>query len=436
MNTVIAKISGPDRFVPIVVTALMVGFSVMSYFDRTIMSIAGPGIMREFKLSETEMGAIYSAFLLGYALLMIPGGRAADRLGPRLVLAASGLGAALFTGLTALGGRPGLGAYLGVVPAFVLIRLGFGVSTAPLYPACGNMNAKWFPESKRGRIWGFIAAGAGIGGAISPHIFSWMIARQGWRVSFWLAATATAALSAVWYWYARDYPWQRTSGTSGPEEHAKVAPQGLNPTPWRRLLTNRNLMLLTLGYTSVDYFEYLFFYWIFYYLGHVRKLDPASTAACTAALFVTWTVMTPLGGWVSDQLVGHFGLRRGRRLVPTVGLTMSAVLLSLGTSVARPLVGAALLSLALGCASASDGSFWASAIDIGGAHVGAAGAILNTGGNLGGFLAPIITPYIASRLGWTWGLNVGSLIVMLGVLMWFFIDPTKSVHDTEPSGLT
>jgi len=114
-----------------------------------------------------------------------------------------------------------------------------------------------------------------------------------------------------------------------------------------------------------------------------------------------------------------------------VGLTMSAVLLSLGTSVARPLVGAALLSLALGCASASDGSFWASAIDIGGTHVGAAGGILNTGGNLGGFLAPIITPYIASRLGWTWGLNVGSLIVMLGVLIWFFVDPTKSVYDNE-----
>ena len=89
------------------VVLLMVMFSLMSYFDRTIMGIAGPGIMREFGLTETQMGNIYSAFLLAYALLMIPGGQLSDRYGPRIVLTVTGLGAALFTGLTALGGRPG-----------------------------------------------------------------------------------------------------------------------------------------------------------------------------------------------------------------------------------------------------------------------------------------------------------------------------------------
>src|SRR5262249_49719465 len=131
MNITATKTPGPERFAPFGVTALMVAFSVMSYFERTIMSIAGPGIMREFSLSETQMGTVYSAFLLSYAILMLPGGRVVDRFGPRLVLGVTGLGAALFTGLTALGGRPGLGTYLGVVPAFILIRLGLGVSNAP-----------------------------------------------------------------------------------------------------------------------------------------------------------------------------------------------------------------------------------------------------------------------------------------------------------------
>jgi len=43
----------------------MVAFSVMSYFERTIMSIAGPGIMREFRLSGIQMRTVYSALLLG-----------------------------------------------------------------------------------------------------------------------------------------------------------------------------------------------------------------------------------------------------------------------------------------------------------------------------------------------------------------------------------
>ncbi|PYU91510.1 MAG: hypothetical protein DMG25_14515 [Acidobacteria bacterium] len=427
-----AKLSLPESFVAAGTAALMVGFSVMSYFDRTIMSIAGPAIIREFKLSETEMGTVYSAFILSYAVLMIPGGRWADRFGPRLVLTAMGLGAALFTGLTALGGRPGLGAYLGVVPAFALIRLGLGVSTAPLYPSCARMNANWFPESKRGRIWGFVAAGAGLGGAAAPPLFSRMIARYGWRASFWLAAAATAALAVAWHGYARDYahehPWvANLSEIPWPREAARVAPSRPGPTPWRKLVGDRNLLLLTIGYFAVAYFDYLFFYWIFYYFGEVRHIEPARTAFYTAGLFLTWTVMTPLGGWVSDRPVERYGPRAGRRLVAIFVLALSAVLLGCGTSVSRPGAAAALLSLALGFASSSEGPFWATAIDIGGAHVGAAGGILNTGGNLGGFLAPIVTPYIASHWGWSWGLYFGGLIMMLGVLVWFFVDPTKTV---------
>lgn len=86
------------------------------------MSIAGPQIMMEFSIAPTQMGSIYSAFILGYFLFMIPGGQVADRLGPRVTLGLMGLAAALFTGLTALGGKPGLGAYLGAIPAFTTIR--------------------------------------------------------------------------------------------------------------------------------------------------------------------------------------------------------------------------------------------------------------------------------------------------------------------------
>src|SRR5215468_3115250 len=134
----------------ITVVGLMIACSVMSYFDRTIMSIAGPEIMREFDISPTRMGSVYSAFILSYAIMMIPGGHLADRLGPRLTLLLMNLSAALFTGLTALGGRPGLGSIVGVVPALISIRLGLGVGTAPLYPACARMTGNWIPIAHQG----------------------------------------------------------------------------------------------------------------------------------------------------------------------------------------------------------------------------------------------------------------------------------------------
>src|SRR5215472_11635060 len=102
------------------------------------MSIAGPQIMKEFDISATQMGSVYSAFILSYAIMMIPAGHVTDRLGPRLTLLLTGLSAGLFTGLTALGGRPGFGSIVGVAPALIAVRLGFGVATAPLYPACGK----------------------------------------------------------------------------------------------------------------------------------------------------------------------------------------------------------------------------------------------------------------------------------------------------------
>ena len=59
----------------------------------------------------------------------------------------------------------------------------------------------------------------------------------------------------------------------------------------------------------------------------------------------------------------------------------------------------------------------------------AACGIVNTESNIGGFIAPVLTPYIASRAGWSWGLYAGSLIVMVGILAWFFIDPTRKVSE-------
>jgi len=156
----------------IILVGLMFAFSVMSYFDRTIMSIAGPRIMMEFGIAPTQMGSIYSAFILGYFLFMIPGGQMADWLGPRVTLGLMGLAAALFTGLTALGGKPGLGSYLGVIPAFIAIRFCMGVGTAPLYPACGRMGMHWIPSIHQARVQALIIAGSSMGGAVSPIVFS------------------------------------------------------------------------------------------------------------------------------------------------------------------------------------------------------------------------------------------------------------------------
>ena len=146
-----AQGTGDLRTAQLLIVALLFGFSMVSYFDRTIMSIAGPQLMVDFGISPTAMGSIYSAFILGYALMMIPGGLLTDRLGPRRTLALTGIGSAIFTGLTIIGGKPGLGVLIGVAPALIAIRLGLGVVTAPLYPAAARVGAHWIPVVRHGQ---------------------------------------------------------------------------------------------------------------------------------------------------------------------------------------------------------------------------------------------------------------------------------------------
>jgi ACS family glucarate transporter-like MFS transporter len=407
----------------------MVLLSTMSYFDRIIMSIVGPSIVKEFSLSETEMGAIYSAFILSYAVLMIPGGALADHLGARMVISVSALGAALFTGLTALVGEPGLATYWGVVPSFLALRLGFGATTAPLYPSCAKMNANWMPPSQRARVWGWIASGAGIGGALSPILFASMIDRYGWHKSFWIAGVATAVLGTLWFLYVRDYP-------PGRIRSGELNKTLRTPTPWRKLLANRDLLLLTGSYFGVAYFEYIFFYWLFYYFGEIRHMGTNQSAIYVTAVWLAWVVMTPVGGWVSDRLVARYGRGHGRRLVCMIGLISSAIFLCVGLNLTEPVAIATAMCLSLGLAASSDGSYWASAIEAGGEHVGAAGSVLNTGGNAGGFLAPVLTAYVASHIGWSWALYLGAFIVIIAAVTWQFIGLESIVPkqvDSRPS---
>jgi MFS family permease len=94
---------------------------------------------------------------------------------------------------------------------------------------------------------------------------------------------------------------------------------------------------------------------------------------------------------------------------------------------------AVLLSLAIGFSSVCEGPFWSMAIDIGGDDVGSAGGILNTGGNVGGFFAPILTPLIASYAGWSWGLYSGSLMVIAGAVACYFVNPPGTRVDAMVS---
>ncbi|MGQ9633898.1 MAG: MFS transporter [Bryobacteraceae bacterium] len=136
------------------------------------------------------------------------------------------------------------------MPSFLILRLGMGIATAPLYPATGKMNAEWMAPEQRGRAQGVVNAGAGLGCAVAPVLFHCMIGGFGWRLSFVLVGAATAVSGLIWLVLTR----ARSSRITAEADATKA------PTPRKSLFGNRSLMWLTLGDFMVCYFEYIFFY--------------------------------------------------------------------------------------------------------------------------------------------------------------------------------
>jgi len=160
-----------------------------------------------------------------------------------------------------------------------VIRLAFGnIHRAAIYqPATDECELD--SVEKPLRATGLANAGAGFGGAVSPMLFSWMISRYGWRTSFLLAGIATAILGVFWFLLVRDHP----PGSMAAEQ----APARVR-FPWRALLTDRNVALLTFGFSTLGYFEYIFFYWIYYYLGEIATRPSSECKIYTVMFLVGW----------------------------------------------------------------------------------------------------------------------------------------------------
>src|SRR5580692_3779531 len=113
--------------------------SAVAFLDRTNISIAGSSLAAAYHLNNVQLGWVFSAFLAGYAVFQTPGGRLADRVGPRRVLAGGVVWWGIFTALTALVPSNVRGALL----LFISIRFLLGAGEAVVYPASNQFVARW-----------------------------------------------------------------------------------------------------------------------------------------------------------------------------------------------------------------------------------------------------------------------------------------------------
>jgi len=202
---------------------------------------------------------------------------------------------------------------------------------------------------------------------------------------------------------------------SGKRTEARIS----TAPPW----TKRSVLLLTFSYAAVGYFQYMFFYWMQYYFDKVLGLGKADGRLYATIPAVAMALGMATGGWITDRAQAAWGARRGRAGVTVAVMLASAALLGAGVLCKQTSWMVTCFSLALALLGGCEGAFWTTATDLGGERSGTSAAIVNTGGNAGGALAPLLTPIASQMFGWNGAIAVACVFCFLGALCWFWIDP-------------
>lgn len=407
------------------ILAVLFAVSFVNYLLRNNFSAAQVSIQAEFKFSAEDIGWILGSFNFAYTLFQIPGGIFGERLGPRISLSLLCATWGVLTVMTGFVPSIMVSSATGAMLGLMVVRFLMGVSNAPLFPLCAATFANWFPAAR----WAFpnaaLSSGLTLGQAAAGPVVALLIAAYGWRVSFYALAPLGFLAAALWWWYGRDTPAQH-SAVSAAEltliaaDRPKVESPAATRAAWLKVLTNRDVLLLSVSYFCMNYVFYIFSQWLFTYLVQARGFTMLESGFLGALPFIVGAILAAAGGLSCDFLCLRIGPRWGCRLPGVIGMTLVAILLLAGIRAANPYVAVVLLSLCFGFTQFAEGAFWQATTYAAGSHTATATGVLNTGGNLAGFLAPLVG-LMVDRLGWFPTFATGSAFALVSAGLWLLV---------------
>ncbi|MEM5451173.1 MFS transporter [Paraburkholderia sp. BR14263] len=402
------------------VAGLMWAAIAINYIDRTVLSAAAPRIQSQFHLSAVEMGVVMSAFFWSYALLQLPAGFLADRLGQKKVLGFAVLWWSLATAAT------------GVANGFkslVALRVALGVGEAGAYPSNAGIASKWFPRSERATVAGIFDSGSKLGGAIALPLIAAMLTAFDWKITFAL----TGLLGLIWY-----VVWQFTFSDS-PRDHKRVNSEELAHIesdllaeqsdraprpPLRKLLAHRNIWAMCIGFFMINYNSYFFITWLPTYLVKARGMTMMEMGWMASLPLLASIVVEIFAGWASDRVFasGKLSLTATRKLFLVIGLLMASSI-GFAAFADSAAVAVLLLCIAKSGTTVAASQVWALPADVAPRNaVSMVAGVQNTVSNIGGVVGPIVTGAIVGATGsFVPALVVSSALIGVAIINYLFL---------------
>jgi ACS family glucarate transporter-like MFS transporter len=404
------------------VLAMLVSLAFITYLDRVCISITAPAMMRDLKLSPMQMSFVFSAFTTTYAIFEIPTGWWGDRRGTRLVLTRIVMWWSCFTGLTAVAWN---------FSSLAALRALFGMGEAGAWPNVARTLSRWFPARERGTAQGIFFTGAHLGGGVTPFAVAAITAVLPWRAVFPIFGSIGLAWAFVWYRWFRNEPHEHPSVTDAEREWIEtqrmISEHGAGGSIARAALRNPSIWFLCLMYFTQTYGFTLYITWLPSYLQR-EKLVHGLTLSILSGLPLLLSVVADLtGGMTTDSMTRRYGLRVGRCMIGGIALALAGVFLLGGTFAAGTPSGV-LIAFAAAFSNFLLGASWGACVDLAGTHAGAVSAAMNTAGQVGGVLSPLVFAALTRNTSsWAMPLVVTAILYLMGAACWLFIHPERSL---------
>ena len=159
-----------------------------------------------------------------------------------------------------------------------------------------------------------------------------------------------------------------------------------------------------------------------------RGFSPAYTGLFSALPWIASAAGFLVGGWLTDRRAQAGNLKAARAGVGMLGYAMSALILVAVALTRDRMVAAVLLTCAAFFQMMIASPAWAVCLDVGHRRAGLITGCMNTAGNIGGALAPLVMGYIVQYLGsWDYPFYLTAAVFGFGIWMWSSIDPNDRV---------
>lgn len=386
--------------------------SVIAYIDRVNVSYAALTMNADLKFGPDTFGFAAGILFAGYLLFGVPGTLIAERFGARAWLSAITIAWGVISGLMAFVTTP---------LQFFVVRFLLGAAEASLYPvAYSAFIPRWFGARERPLAIAVLLTSLQVSGIIGAPLAGWLLGVpvlgfKGWQVLFLLEAIPAIVLGMALPVWMADWP-KQARWLDGDErellqqryEREVAAKQGAAKpfTAWQAF-GNGEVLKLCLIYFFWTTGFWGFNYWMPTILKAVSDWSNAGIGEAFAVAMTVSLVVSALTGYSSSRT-------NEKRWHGATPLLLGAVGIVGGVFAHKPWVYFVFMVLTAIGVYAPLSVWWSYPTSFlsGSAAAGAVG-LINSTGNIGGFVGPYITGWIKQSTG----SYLGAMLYLAGALV-------------------